>query len=409
MSGADPLTISLLQILILVVPSAALALLLRATGAPGGARGAAICAGVFVGLLAGPGAFGAKWPRWHEEIFVGGVEERIALERTASRHREEIVALGEIGVSQTAIEEKRREHGAEIAPLARKLDEARGAHRSRFDLLAHLILGLLGAALAPSLVPASRGLLATLARTSARLRLRPELAGLLGLVLSGAAPAVAFALAAPAGLGASLGAGLLFGASGMALTVPRRIVLAGATSATLSVLALIALAPTPGLAIAGVGLALGALAPLALARPAVRRIRDAGRLVAWAVALPGASAFLAVRFDPAALASNHTREFWSALIIAILWSSDGRWLADWMALRSTGVMHRTWTLSALWVNSGADIVMVAGALVLASAGVASEPLAFGAMIGAALVSLTGGARLIVARVLEGQALNETGR
>jgi len=74
MSGADPLTISLLQILILVVPSAALALLLRATGAPGGARGAAICAGVFVGLLAGPGAFGAKWPRWHEEIFVGGVD-----------------------------------------------------------------------------------------------------------------------------------------------------------------------------------------------------------------------------------------------------------------------------------------------------------------------------------------------
>lgn len=115
------ITMSLAGGAVVLVASAALALILRATGLPGWR----IAGGVIAGLVLGPAVLGAAWPSAHQTLFIGATEERMALDRLDSRQQADRLAAFESGGAEAAAALDRR-HGEERV-------EAMGALRTAVD------------------------------------------------------------------------------------------------------------------------------------------------------------------------------------------------------------------------------------------------------------------------------------
>jgi hypothetical protein len=155
-----------------------------------------------------------------------------------------------------------------------------------------------------------------------------------------------------------------------------------------------------------VGLLLGLMLPLGLENPqAARRARVWGGWIACAIALPIAVALTAVHVDLRALAgpgAHAPSRFWWAILIALLWSSDGRWIAWVLAMRivNGAALPHAWLDAARRVNAGAGVAHAMLTLVLAAAGLAEGPAVAAGLTGAALVEITRGARRWVGRALD---------
>lgn len=397
MSLDEPAILILAQLLALAIPSLGLALVLRRAGAPGGRSGAAIAGGVIAGVLLGPGVLGSGWPQWNDHLFAGGANEAMALSELRREHARERSALRLADVSPVAMEELLARQRGEAAPLVDALTHARAQHRKRLDDLGLALIGLVMLGSGALVVPRR------LAPHGRRVT-RSVLAGAVGLALGVGVPSLFWRWLTGDSWTMALVLGMLVGgpATSAWLRSPLWALSALASAALLGL----------ALALSSEATLLGILMPCALgvlihriAPPRVRvRIRRAG-VLAVALLLPVATALLCVRFDLRSLAGDPTTRwaFWWGLVIALLWSSDGRMFAWMIALRATSLPARgarLWTPAARLVNCGVDVLTIALALVFARSEVASEAVLVSGVWAAALVTITPALRLSVSRWLD---------
>jgi hypothetical protein len=119
--------------------SAALAIILRATGMPGWR----IAGGVIAGLVLGPAVLGSAWPSAHEALFIGAAEERAAMDRVESQQTADRLAALEAG-GPSAAAALDRDHGeaerAAVAALRDGIDRDAAGRRWIVAALAGLVL-----------------------------------------------------------------------------------------------------------------------------------------------------------------------------------------------------------------------------------------------------------------------------
>ncbi len=140
MSAFEPMA-ALAAVAILAVLSA---LLLRWAGL---AR-AAVAGGLVAGALAGSTLFGRMAPDRHERFFVGGVEQREAVDNLRGLHGSALKALEAVDVSQAAVDEMRAAQRDEMAAALEAHAQALEAHQgSRLWLCGTLALALVVAAI----------------------------------------------------------------------------------------------------------------------------------------------------------------------------------------------------------------------------------------------------------------------
>lgn len=128
--------------LLLVLPILC-ALLLRRARCPGWA----VVGGAVAGILMGPAIFGRIAPEAFEKAFIGGFEQRQALDSVRRRQGADMLAAQTAGLDEEAMMEMDRRHRAERAPVEEKRDEARWEHQQpmRIGVSVVVALALLGA------------------------------------------------------------------------------------------------------------------------------------------------------------------------------------------------------------------------------------------------------------------------
>lgn len=393
MPQADAMILGLVQVLACAVPACGLALLLRGARCPGGRAGAAMVGGLVVGLLLGPGVMGRVTPRWQEPVFRGGVSEAAALREEIERQRVERRALQESGVTDVALEEHDRVVMApKRAELQQGLDRALAEHRAGLQLIQAVLCGVLVMLGVPSACARSGRLWRRTGERGIDTRWRDAGRGALGTVLAASIPGalawwllrdvklavgVAAALSVPGlvmlpcGLfiGCASGAGLAASAAMVGLwTVPATIV---------GVMAFVGLALCVGSERSG--------------RASRRGERELG--AAYTFVLPALVALGVVMIDPRGVVV--TGAFIWLGVLAVLWSSDGRWLAWYLA------GHR-WTRAGQVVSAGASVGQLVVALACGWAGAADGVVA-ALIVGCVVIELTSGVRSSLARQMDGPA------
>lgn len=379
------------SVLLLALPAAVLAWMLRWSRIPGGRSAAAVVAGISIGLLMGPGVLGRARPEWHASLFAGGASERAALAEMSKRHAEEMLALTASGVTADAIEEHRARQRSQSDPLRSWLEAATRRRRAALDWAAQGMLALYFICIGGAMVPGAM-----------RRRQWQDWSRWIGRSIAAGFTAALVACAVPGAIGAwliglgpreAIGFGLIMGAPGFAAILrPRKLaaVLVG-TMACASCAVLIGW--TAGLTAVAAGVFLGLMIPLGMeSAPAARRMRRRLVMLGHAVALPAAAALLAVGVDLHGLASGTPAKFWWAVVIAVIWSSDGRWLAWSVILRRVIGERRLWSAGAECVNAGAGVMQLALTAVLCGSGLADGAVVAAGLLGAALVEVTRGAR-----------------
>ncbi len=399
----DPWFLALVQIIALLVPAAFLAWLLRCAGVPGRAPAAAIVAGITIGLLAGPGVAGRAWPRIHERLFLGAVEESRELASLRSTQLNESAALLAAGVTDAAISEQALAHADQRRPLEESRRRALDAHRFRFDLLSHVVLALHLFLIAPTMVPSTERSLRR--RAAALIGAGPGAigAGALAFVLS----CLPIALIGPALAGlswpASIALALVTGAPAVVAAVRPAPYIAGAFAMALALAAALIIAWGPGLTITAGGLFLGLLASLGLDSRFTRRWRHLALAIAMRLSLPLLTALAAVRIDLHGSLAAAPWAFWTSVALGLIWASDGRWFCWMLAWRWLGPPQdraRAWSLAAMPVNAGAATLSIALALAFLGSGLFEVHILPGALLGAGVVELTTGARTWLAPYLD---------
>lgn len=416
--------VAALQALVLGPAAALIALLLRRSGAPGGRAGAAIAAGVFVGLAAGPGILGRVWPLAHERVFVGGEPEARALGALLHRQETDRAALAASRVTPTAVAELEADHRAARRPLEEDLAAARRGQRERLDLLGAFAVALHLLLCGPMLAPATGRGFGWLVGAARATTWRAPAAGVLATGLAALPPIVLTPFFAPLNRGELIGLGLVLGIPGLAVVLRPGVYVACASGLGLALATALAIGASPGLAIAGAGLTTGLLIPLGSDSGLGLRIRRPAARVALGVTLPLVVALGAVRLDPAVLggasvpvavpgAGAGAAAIWPALIIALLWSNDGRWVAWRTAWRLVGwerVRRAAWSAGSAPLDAGAAPAQACAAVVLAGAGLVNDGVMAGALAGALLVALVGHPRRWLSRRMdEGPPGGEPGR
>lgn len=364
--------------------SAFVAWLLRRSGVPGGVQGAAVCAGVFVGLVAGPGVAANAWPGWYARWVAGGAQESRNLADLREQQRDESAALRAVGVTPVAVEELEERHRADAGPLVDALARARAERAASNDR----------ALIAACALVVALGVLC-LRRWPVRSRGRGALGGLVVFGAGVLAPWGAMALLGAANPGA----------------------LALATGAIGAGVGIVGLGLSVG-AVAGCGAAVGAVVvfgsaavPVVLAAltAVVARVvvpgRSLRRLRRWSLELlgllgaPAVSALVAVRLDIRSL-DPASWGLWLTLVFALVWCSDGRLFAAWLGLR---VVHadRPWSRSARLTNAGALVPHLVLTAVGASAGLLDQSALAACVASAVLLALSVGARRLIAEMIEG--------
>lgn len=409
---SDPATLALIAIGALALSVALLALVLRWSSVPGGRSAAAIVAGISIGLLAGPGVLGRGWPTWHERMFGGAEREVAAMGEMARRHRDELTALTATGVTGPAIEEHRARQAEELAPLVKQRDNARHSRRVSFDWAAQSAIALYLVMIGPAIVPRARRAAPI---TWSSDRRRDGWHGWnqwFGRSVGVGFAAVAMSCCIPALLGAwflklspreAVAFAVIMGAPGIAATLRPRLSIASAVGlfACLSMAVLIGW--SMGMTIVATGLCLGLMAGFGFENPrAARRVRRWGGFIGHAIALPTATALAAVQLDLHGLMAGSAWKFWCAIVIAILWSSDGRWLAWMLAIRWLSIA-RPWRDSAACVNAGVGVAQLGLTIVLSAASLADPSIVAAGLLGAAIVEITRGMREWMGAWLDGDA------
>jgi hypothetical protein len=128
---------------LLVILPIVCALLLRWGRCPGWA----VVGGAVAGILMGPAIFGRIAPEAFEKTFIGGFEQRQALDSLKRRQGADVLAAQTAGLDEEAMIEMDRRHRAERAPLEEKRDEAHWEFQQpmRIGVSIVVALALLGA------------------------------------------------------------------------------------------------------------------------------------------------------------------------------------------------------------------------------------------------------------------------
>lgn len=396
----------------LVLGAMLLAMLVRVAGVPGGRTGAAVLGGVLAGVLLGPGVAGRIAPQPFERAFVGGVQERREVEEREASHAREIAVVDEAGVTGTYVADLRARHEAEIVPLRDALQNARASTRARLDAMtgglvaAHLILtGLVVGGLGRLMHAGMRRAREDRERSFSA----PDAIGAAALIMVvGVLTPVLVALWVlhlPARVG--IGIGLAMAIPAIGAEARPRLLACALVGVAMGVAAGCSLAW--GSFVMGSLVGGGAIVMLVLAGTGgVRLPRDGRRGVGWILTgttLPVVAALTAMRCDPQVLADS--KDFWIVAVMAVLISSDARWVAVGWAQRlfprGTGgaaPSARVWTGATGIVNSGAGMAQLTMGLVLHSAGLIAPEILAGLVAGAVAIEMTRGIRTRVGWMMD---------
>ncbi|MEM1165272.1 MAG: hypothetical protein AAGI30_03180 [Planctomycetota bacterium] len=389
------LAIALWAIVVVLVAIAGAVLVRRA--APGGERTAALLGGALAGLLLGHTVLGNAAPAIDRTIYLGGAAEAAALDDHDAETERRAGALRVAGVSPVAIEEMHITRAEERAPLEEALTRAERAHT---DAVRGVVLGA-GALLLGC------GAATILPRRLSGWRAHQRAFGALGLGVFGVGvcsllialvPALVIAMA---GLnlrgGAALSAALVFAIPGVAGSVPP------ATRLTCVVACAVGWALVLGAVMSssamGVGVGVAACAGLMLSIGATsaalhRRLQRAAGWLARHVLAPGATGLLVSMIDLTTAFTGGTLA-WLA-VLALIWSSDGRWVAwwgAWMLFRT----HRPRPAldAARPLDAGGGIAQLLACVLLFGAATIEADVALAAVVGGIAIEATRGARRLV--------------
>lgn len=377
--------------------------LLRRAEVPGGRLGAAIAGGIMAGVFLGPSVLGRTAPGVVGPAFTGGLKEEKAVENLLAEHRRALNALTATGVSPAAMTEMDRTHAAELAAANEALDLAQRDHAARWSLLGALCAGVYLMAATLLAAPALPGRWRRLGGALIMMNGRPLLAGWLALAIAGA-PIAALAMLAlrwPWTQAAALA--VVFATPGVsAMLGPTAFLVAcGGLFAGFVVGGIVGW--NLGFTVAVTGVFLGLLLNLGMKAGQTRRTRRLLRPAALGFVLPLLSALCMVRLD-----LHHLEQptvFWVCVLAALLWSSDGRWIAARTAIQLSrsrrAPLARAWSHAASIVDAGSSVVQIIAALVLMGAGMLALEATAGAVIGACLIELTRDLRRYVATRLDG--------
>ena len=400
---SDTRVIAIAAALGLGIASALVAWVLRRARVPGGWTAAAMLGGVVVGLLAGPGVMGRVAPETHRALFVGGVKESRELEGLAASHEAERAALKSAGVTPEAIQEHASTQREELKWPRMALETA---ERVRSELLwwigSLLAIVYCVIVLGPRVMPVRR--VSSSARSGESERSRASAwrhagVGLCGGVVCVLPPALALHLIGGVAVPPSVMFGVALGCCAVPLRGSRAIVLSASFGVAASAVLLMTAGVSTSLGLPAVCLAmLVALGPGRLPSESIGLLR-----IGLALVLPLVTALLTLGPDLRTLATDQAREFWTCLIVALLWSSDGRWGGYWLAWRLVGghgSRSTAWRDATTITNAGAGVVQVLIAALLASTGEFSDSMIAGALLGGLIVEMTRGARRWVLPMLE---------
>lgn len=310
---------------------------------PGGAPAAAVVAGVLVGLLLGPGVLGHLSPQWYHRLVGGAWAEADALTQLREAHRSAYEALAATGATEVALEELvESQTQALVAAERRYLDARRGKDRAAGAVsLALVAIGLLSGGW-------------SMRRWGSGERVEAErTAGLVGAVagaiMAAACAAIPTALVliwlmdVPVRFAVGVGSAVAAGSVLPALvwrggTTSRAGPTAVRAAAMLSVLAAAMLAwasPTEcTLWMLLPALGLGAGVVLHRCVPIGRWMRRMLRAVLVGGVLPGLTAVLAARVDPARVVSEPAALI--VLAVGLVTAGDGQFFGAWLGLQAMG-------------------------------------------------------------------------
>ncbi len=392
------------QLVLVALPAVTLAWLLRHAGLPGGRTAAAILAGIVVSVLAGSSVLATARPEIHSPIILGGHAEHEQIVELVARQRTETVALRAAGVSEQAIIEAKARHAEQRVPLFEAMSTARHEHRERLNWLAIAFAAMHILLVMPTVIPRTRS---AFRRDVSALVSNKFLGVRLGLMVALCATAVPFSvgLAMLYPVSSALGIGVLFGIGGLAATIVGLPFAAAAVALLVSLAVLVPVAYSPQVYVVGSALLVSMLLVTGLPPAVIRRWRSPFFRFASAAILPAMVALALVPFEYHAFTNQ--REFWIVLILAVIWSSDGRWFAAALAARITcpaGSPEREnpWQLATSLLDAGAATAQIITAMVLTASGVIPGYVLPAAVAGAALIELTRGARAWIVRVIEFQ-------
>ncbi|TVQ33987.1 MAG: hypothetical protein EA376_00965 [Phycisphaeraceae bacterium] len=375
--------------------------LLRRSEIPGGALAAGLTGGLIAGALLGPGVLGRAAPELHESMFLGGVAERAELERAELEIEGAAAALESTGVSEAALREHLEAGENELAALRDDLTWARDDRRGIFNAAALLAFSII--------------LITAPWRSAGRPRADDEpaqgpiLSGLCSLLVAGVPAALlsvwTLGLDRPQALafGAAIGIGAMCpGLRARVVGSPgrRRGVDRSAITAFVGGALVISALTLSNILTAMFALPLLALL-IAMRAPASRTVKRVLKGMSSSVMAPVLTALACIHFDPVAGAS--TWPFWIAILIAVVFSSDGRWLGGWLGWWSGGTelaRGEAWRRSAASLNAGVGAVQIGAALALAGAGLLNDRLLMAVAVGAITVELTAGVRIHFARMFD---------
>lgn len=399
---------------VLACCAVALAWLLRRALVPGGAVSASIVAGISVGLLAGPDGFGRVQPAAYRQAFQGGAAEFDAVRSDEIRRVQEMLALRASGASPAAIDEHRAAQDLETQPLLSAWRAARAERRHALDLATLIACGLYLILMAPSLIPRVRGVRRVL-RSAARIGPRLLACAWIASALACIPPMIVCGYFTHASLPLIALFGLAIGAPGLSAVLKPGTWIASTLAMLACAMIALLLAWNLGLTILGGSLLLGLMLAIGLGESARSlRIRRLARSIAVGAVLPVATALAAQQVDLLLLTSSSAGAFWCAVIVALIWSSDGRlfaWFVTWRLAGPTEAQGAPWRAAASCVGPGAGAATLM-LTVAATSGHAAEMirqvqsliplqvLLAGGLLAAALVEVMLGARRWIARTLD---------
>ncbi len=389
MTPTSPWTAAIVAAALAAAVAGVLAWTLRRSGVVGGARTAAILGGILAGVLLGPMVLGNAAPEAARLLFTGAPIEHRTLAEQQAEHDRQIAALRASGVTTDAIDEIRQRHDAAILPLRQTLDRALAAHHARLNLIVAAVAGLVMLSAAPLALPGSTAHWRRVSVTLTHTGVRALFAGFAAFIAAAGPPAIVASLFGSGPLTAAA-VGTVFAVPAVTAALPGAslLICTGGLLAAFTAIGVVAWSLELGIVMTGVALGLMlALGADSIPRRLLRRVCS---MQVLCVLLPALTALIVVRVDPSELLT--TRNAWVALIVAMLWSADGRWFVGWLACRGIGPDRPTepgpWARSARMVDIGASVMqLVAVHLAFAAAMVGPEML-LAAAVGALTIELT---------------------
>lgn len=389
---------------LVALPAIMLAWLLRRAEMPGGRPACAILAGAVISIIAGPSVMARVQPDLYGAHISGGLAHRELIAQKRSDQVAEMSALLESGVSEQAVEEARARHTDELEPLVADLQAAQEAHRDQTNWLVIAIVGLHILLTAPSMMP----------RTPCAFR--AALRGLVDRNLLGVRIALAsavLAVAAPMSIGlllgyswrGSIGLGVVFGIGGLSAALTGRAFAVAGVSLLACLALLVPTSYSPHLFALGGVLLVSLMIATGIPPRTIQRVRAPLWRAASGVTLPALVSIALVRTEY--YTASGELAFWIILVMALLWSSDGRWFtasvaARWCAPKGSELRENPWRLATQILDAGAGSAQIIIAIALTASDKLPLYVLPCAVAGAALIEVTRGARAWFERLIQFQ-------